>query len=208
MDSIPIVIISLDRVRERKHNIESQMKKTKYTLFKAVDGWNLSESQRSLKEKYVYQDSLGPGQVGCLLSHILIWKHIAQEHAPYTLILEDDFNMNETQISLLLPVLCRIPHFHIMYLGHCFEQPSGELVAVVSSYEIRKSWAPFCTRGYLITEEGVKILLRFLSRNQLGWPVDNLMKHLYEQKQLLSLSVFPPLVDVMSFNSSVVNKGG
>ena len=204
--SIPIVVISLERISERRENVKSQLRKTSYTLFDAVDGWNLTESQLELKRRYVYRGTLNPGQVGCLLSHILIWKRIARDHIPYTLILEDDFKMNETLMIPLLPRLCNIPSFQIMYVGHCFEKPTGDLVASIERYEIRKSRAPFCTRGYIITEKGVRILMEFLNKHQLGFPVDNLMKHLYEKRLLESLSVFPPLVDVMNFNSSVVQK--
>jgi collagen beta-1,O-galactosyltransferase len=100
-----IFIINLERDYERKQKLELQLQKeniTSYEFINAVDG------QNDDLQKYNFQvipDWIEPysskimtkGEIGCSLSHYLIWERIMKEEWNQVLILEDDV------------VLC--PHF-------------------------------------------------------------------------------------------------
>src|SRR5690606_1631962 len=65
-----------------------------FTLFRAIDARQLTPQQlaqhfdadRARREGY----SLSPGEVGCALSHVSIYREMVNEGIPYAVILEDD----------------------------------------------------------------------------------------------------------------------
>ncbi len=69
-----------------------------YTYFEAVDGKTLTDeilSQKGIKFMPGYEDPyhkrpMKMGEIGCFLSHFMIWQKMVEENLKEVLILEDD----------------------------------------------------------------------------------------------------------------------
>lgn len=62
-----------------------------FVRFDAVDGQNLN-SEQELYYRDPHRRQLGPGELGCLLSHIHIWRLIAAGGDDFGLVVEDDIH--------------------------------------------------------------------------------------------------------------------
>jgi len=98
---IPTIIINLKRSMDRKQQMIRKMKKANIaefaTFFEGVDGQLLATNPEKYRFKPMPQwrdphtnIPLRIGEVGCGLSHYLVWKYIVENKIPKTLILEDD----------------------------------------------------------------------------------------------------------------------
>lgn len=95
-DCIPCYVINLDAARERRAAMAGRLAElgVPFTLFRAIDGRQLTPEQRALhvdearagREGY----PLSPGEIGCALSHLSIYRKMANEGIPYAVVLEDD----------------------------------------------------------------------------------------------------------------------
>lgn len=98
---VPIFLINLDRRTDRLAFMEQQLSKQRlsFTRISAVNGYALSEQQKSQfdLEKFflLYRRKMVPGEMGCALSHCLIWQNIVANNIPFALILEDDVVLDE-----------------------------------------------------------------------------------------------------------------
>lgn len=99
-----IYVINLDRAPERLAYIDKTLTSMGlfYTRVSAVDGQLLSEKRRhemqKPSEKFYY---LGPGELGCFLSHRECWKSLAQSTDDYACILEDDVHLSNASAEVL-----------------------------------------------------------------------------------------------------------
>lgn len=203
--NVPIYVVSLERERERRENVKRQLKDLNYTIYNAVDGKNLNEVQHQLMVNYIVPHKLNPGQVGCFLSHLSLWKQIIETQTPCALILEDDINVI-SPLNLMLPKLCKVEGFDILYLGHYFEPSKGEFVQTVGKYAVHKSTRPYCTHAYMITYNGAKALVDYLNKHKASQPIDNLMLEAYQKGLVRSMSVYPTLVDQNGAESTINEK--
>jgi len=90
-------VISLKRAAQRRAHMSGQLDRMRmpFEFFDAVDGAALSEEQvRAVyDEERARQTFWGPlnrGEIGCALSHIGVWRVIAEQRVPCALVLEDD----------------------------------------------------------------------------------------------------------------------
>ena len=88
-------IINLKESTDRRQYMINEMKKTnlEYEFFDAVNGKNI----RNIDEIYLREESfkkirkiLTYGEIGCAMSHLLIYKKMIDENIEQALILEDD----------------------------------------------------------------------------------------------------------------------
>lgn len=90
---IETFVINLDRDADRMAFMERQLRAAglPFERESAVDGRSLSS-----EENHYYADSrrqlLGHGEIGCLLSHMKVWRRIAQANSA-ALVLEDDVHI-------------------------------------------------------------------------------------------------------------------
>ena len=91
-----VFIINLARSIDRRHSIAAQCDKLglEYEFFPAVDGSTLSESecaQNTQPLNYAFK----PGEIGCALSHLAIYKKMVAENIQNAFILEDDAQLSD-----------------------------------------------------------------------------------------------------------------
>jgi len=131
LTTAPVYIINLDRRPDRWNHIQRVVKQCGFNNVQrvsAVDGKKLNVSQfvtpRALdllrKPRVRHEDLGSAGAVGCYLSHVNVWKQIAESGVP-SIVLEDD--------AVITSVLSRYNIYHnisdvcngfdIVLLGYC-----------------------------------------------------------------------------------------
>lgn len=160
---IPIFVISLARVPERRASIENHLRRYGliYEIYDAVDGAQISEADRaSLQADNV---SFSPGVVGCYLSHIGVYKEVVRRGLDVALVLEDDARLN--------PAICgalrsgRIFRDYDYCLLDCddvseetpvYYDPDTRLSLTEGFPIYRTNVGPALLHAYLITREGAE----------------------------------------------------
>ena len=70
-------VISLPISLDRRRKIKKILKNKRYVFFDASLGTKLNPYENKIKNKLFYQNiKLSEGEIGCFLSHFLLWKHI------------------------------------------------------------------------------------------------------------------------------------
>lgn len=202
-NTVKIYVISLLRSPDRKKNVNKQLNGIEFNYFDAVDGKNLSDSQKELEKKYTETGTLNPGQVGCLLSHILLWEQIVKSQIKNTLILEDDITVAHPFIDTVNK-LTNINNYDIIYIGHCLQATKGEVVSNIDNINIHESISPLCTHAYLLSQTGASKLLEYFNNNRTNIPVDNVIVKMIDNKLLNSYSLYPTLIDQNGTPSTIM----
>jgi len=122
----------------------------------------------------IYNRRLTKGEIGCLASHVALWKKCVELNEPI-LILEDDVvfqsGYNEEKVKLLLAS----NNYNIVYLGY---NEMAEIKEDLGSYVI--PGFAYQTHAYGITPKGAEALLDSLSVYK-GIPVDELISRCFDQ---------------------------
>jgi len=93
-------VINLKEAIERRNSITSQLEKLglKYELFDAIRGSSLSEKELhekvDMQEVAKYPNWLTPNMLGCSLSHLGVYRRIAESGTDWHLVLEDDVELD------------------------------------------------------------------------------------------------------------------
>jgi glycosyl transferase family 25 len=103
---VKVFVINLERSTERRKHILDECKRhnLKPILFKAIDGYALSEKQLSEMVIDHKINGLSKGFIGCSLSHIGVYKRIVDENINLALILEDDAVLNDNISRVLTEI--------------------------------------------------------------------------------------------------------
>lgn len=96
-----IVVISLERAKERREKIKSQLSALNIdaVIMDAVDGQNLSDLEKTrkitLEGGYRQGEFFKPGEIACTMSHIKALQYAQFKNWPYLIVLEDDVVLAE-----------------------------------------------------------------------------------------------------------------
>jgi len=102
-----IHVINLKEAVERRKSITSQLKKLRlrYEIFEAVRGSSLSEKELAekvdMQEVAKYPNWLTPNMLGCSLSHLGVYKRIAESGTDWHLVLEDDVELDSNIVRFI-----------------------------------------------------------------------------------------------------------
>jgi len=109
----PILVINLNRSKERLKKVEDQLGKGSFIRIEGVDGrqWESGELDAhgrprwklGVKEEFKQQGILGkvkvaqltPCEIACALSHKKAWEYVIENNLERAVILEDDFTLTE-----------------------------------------------------------------------------------------------------------------
>ncbi|WP_374446884.1 glycosyltransferase family 25 protein [Providencia sp.] len=156
-----VFIINLKESSERRMKMQAQLDETKlkYEFINAVNGKDLSETE--LKEiVYDYPNCmLSKGEIGCALSHLLIYKKMANENIEQALILEDDATLPHN-IEAVISKTQRIDKL---------TKPNIYLLSCVDSYiknqkiddNVFKVYQAIRSHAYIINKKAAKRLISF-----------------------------------------------
>lgn len=191
---IPVWIINLKRDTERLQFMQEQMQRLgiDYRVIEAVDGRGLAVDEKAPYSKSIalrdFGRELTPGEIGCALTHIKIWKLILDEGIEEALILEDDVHIGMAMIEVLKH-RDRLPqdYQHINFSTNARQVPFGEFVTDIYRAS-RHSERPYLTSAYLLTQTGANKLLDLVS--PLYMPIDNFITI----TDIISYGIYPRVV--------------
>ena len=210
---LPIFVISLTRSIERRASITKQMKRLEleFEFIDAVDGKEITNDQLNkvdfdLARNFCGHD-LSINEVGCALSHILLYEQIVKESIDKCIILEDDIYINSSFKKIINDIL-KVDKSEILFLHHGKAKCWPLKNKLTDGYRLAKYIAPskkskrgiISTAGYVLTYSGAKKLL------SISYPVRMPADYLTGRLQLNGLSasgVEPSCLDVDLFPSTI-----
>lgn len=182
MNQIPIYIVSLKQDKERRSVLERSLKRNdlQYDVFNAVDGRHLTDSQSHLVSDEALNREMGmrPGEIGCAMSHALLYQKIKNSENEEAIILEDDAIISKNFVKLAKdPQKFRDLDADILIL---FNHPkSYKLKGSAEASELGRLQFKFWGRvmgnvGYCISHRGAQILAESALpvRKHADWPID------------------------------------
>ncbi|MDE1901939.1 MAG: glycosyltransferase family 25 protein [Alphaproteobacteria bacterium] len=94
-NDVSIYVINMKQATERRHHMQTLLNGLgyNYEFFEAVDGHKVTESDLS-DFRHIKNSSLFKGEIGCLLSHLGVWKTFLQSGLQYAIVLEDDLHFS------------------------------------------------------------------------------------------------------------------
>jgi GR25 family glycosyltransferase involved in LPS biosynthesis len=157
-------IIGLQRYAFRREYAAEKMKAIGFTNVECVDSFDgyhndIDAALRDINVAFI--DNLGPGHKGCSYSHIMIWKKMVEEGAPYRIFFEDDvLGHLDLPNGLGQKFWDATPHdFDILYLGNMMN-PGNPALADPNALVV--SVPTYCMHAYMLTLNGAKRLLRLI----------------------------------------------
>jgi GR25 family glycosyltransferase involved in LPS biosynthesis len=124
--------------------------------------------------------NMTPGMVGCFLSHLEIYKKMANSDKNYALIFEDDARMIRNIQSSSIDIIPTIipSDWDIVLLGYDISNPVHHKTIDFNNY--KKMHGFFGTHAYLITKEGAAKFLKLVKKpftNQIDYIMGDMCKN-------------------------------
>ena len=121
----PIYVISLARAAQRRADIVARLNTAgvEYEITEAIDykTLNMDEHKHRIREDVHikrYQVGIAPGTIGCVMSHMNLWRRIVTEQTPVALILEDDAIWDSAFFDVVSKVVSSEWDYDIVMLSH------------------------------------------------------------------------------------------
>jgi glycosyl transferase family 25 len=91
-DHPPLYVINLPRHAERRARMTLLLREQRLSpqFVEAVDGSRTCEKITAFWHANAQRRMLNPGEIGCMMSHIQVWRRIVGEDLPRAVVLEDD----------------------------------------------------------------------------------------------------------------------
>jgi len=206
-----IVVISLERAKERRERVKSQLDALKLdaVIMDAVDGQILLDSQKNkiIKNPFTgFRDGevFKPGEIGCLMSHIKAIKIAKENKWGDVLILEDDVILSEDFNKGIKILFGMIPSNweHIYLGGHIYfmAPPVFQPTVIPSSFKISGAYS------YFLKKNIFNKVLEEMSTLEL--PADDVFEKMIREQQMKSYIFFPFLTYPVTENSYIWNIRG
>ena len=208
----PIHVINLDRAGDRMAAISDHLDALglRFSRIAAVDGHAVpAEIRHKLTQGAPrYKRPLTPAEIGCTLSHLLVWDRIARGPAPVAIVLEDDARLRPGAGAQLAALAAMPVNWDMLKLCHSNRTAAG--AAGVSAILPRRM--PPCTIGYAITRAAAaQLVMRWVPFSR---PVDNQLTYWWEHGACVKIAV-PALggaaadhADTSAIAAGRVQKGG
>lgn len=163
---IPAFVINLPRSVDRldlvKRNI-ADAGFTDVTIFEALDGRDKKATADTLIMFGIpnIDQEVSTGQLGCMLSHFKVLKHVIDNNIPHATIFEDDVHFHPEWSKLHTQYLEKTPtDFDILFIGNGLDScRTIHSTHDINEITIEPAW---CTHAYVVTLEGAKKVLTSL----------------------------------------------
>lgn len=166
---VEIFVINLKSRLEKKNYMQQQLKNhnLNFNIFEAIDGNNISVHLLEKHNVYSHEKSiqhmkraLRKGEIGCALSHILIWYLFSQSQKPYYLIFEDDAILTNNFKTKLEQILNDIQYdnWDVLYLNeNCYKHFKHECNGKENTkLTIHPTRIGFGLYGYIINKKFIE----------------------------------------------------
>lgn len=182
-EQIPVIVISLPDAAARRRAVTDQLDRLglTYRVFDAVDGRRLSDEHRALVDPCWRQkrrgEALRPTEIGCALSHALVYRLVLEEEFDDCIVLEDDARLTPAFARLArrdidLPAGVDLVTLH--YYRNQFVQ-RGRHADLGDGFRVYRPFGRLLgTCAYYVTRRGATELFRagLPVWTQADWPVD------------------------------------
>jgi GR25 family glycosyltransferase involved in LPS biosynthesis len=179
-------VINLERRPDRLNKFLDKCPLKDVKVISAFDGQN--PEKESSDEKLLFsKNSMKPGEIGCFISHLRIYKKIVEKNYQYAFIMEDDAIFCPDFHTKFLKVISEMPDdTDILYIGGRFNPNFSMKLCVkvsdtivkhdMSSPRIRTSGSDVdrTTHAYIISNRMAKFFLdEFQTTNIIPSPIDS-----------------------------------
>ncbi len=160
-----VFVINLKDSLERRKSIDIQLNKLNldYEVVDAIDGRALSNEEIT-QHTHELNYACKPGEIGCSLSHLKVYRKILEHNIPCALILEDDVQLTDD-----LPlVLTELSHFiktnapSVTLLTHAHQYDAKIRHKILPQYELHVLIEASCSHGYVINASAAQNALDIL----------------------------------------------
>lgn len=184
----PVYVINLKDATERWRNVSAQLDRlgVDYERIEAVNGQLLTDDEIKYYRKpcnfFRWSYDLTPGEIGCHLSHLKIWRMIVDSGVSGAFVFEDDFQAND---NLLNAMEAAQTHATGKVMVKLFRNAMNTGVYdVIASFDggdlITVCWVPYWTLAYYITRDAAQELLLKREGKRLRRPVDDDLRYRWE----------------------------
>lgn len=171
-----VFVINLDRSKKRLINISNQLEKLgiPFERFPAVDGNGIINQEIYFNKKRFKLECLHdvvPGEVGCSLSHINIWRKIVDSKIPFALVLEDDVDLDKELPRFLSSQEFKKADFlKLDYDSNKYTGSQPKIIQSLGKEVVECDLAPYSAAGYIISKKAASIFLN--STKNMYYPID------------------------------------
>lgn len=202
-------IITLDK--NKIINKIEQYKELHPLVINGFNGFNLHKNINPYEIKYFNYDYMPHSVLGCAISHIKCWKRHTLLSNNYTLILEDDFFINNNallklqklfKINNLKKIIEILIHltptdFDILYLGYIGGSMITNYFKLTNNYLSYKNINEFIEipnislglHSYIVSTKGVIKLLNYIKTNKINFHIDYYIQKLASHNKLITYSL-------------------
>jgi glycosyl transferase family 25 len=139
-----------------------------HEFFSGIDGLVLSEGEYLA---HGGQSGLTRGEVGCWLSHLAVWRQVANEGLPCALVLEDDAQLDGDALPAIHQVASHPECFDVVRLSAIEKQVGIDVLNLdVGRRLVLPTKNPSGLAGYMVSARGVRRLTELGRRVEV--PVD------------------------------------
>ena len=177
-NELPLIFIISLVNSPRRSIIKNRLSKLglQFEFFDAIYGKDLSKEQLSQIDFQFYPQNfsgkkpLTLGEIGCAMSHIMLYEHIVKNNIREAIILEDDAIVSLYFEEIVTAALNKVSSKkEILFLDHGKAKVYPFMKRLPERYRLAKYRSPskkskrsiIRTTGYLITYEGAKKLLSY-----------------------------------------------
>jgi len=200
---VKIFVINLSHRDDRRQHIIKQLENYNYEIVQAVDGYKTDFEINGIRSFRRWIDPLlnrpmTPGETGCAISHLNVWKKIAELDEP-AIILEDDSVLNkEINFKAISSIL---NESDMVYLG--YKEMSNKQLKTVSAggVEVLVPVYPYHTNAYALTPQFAKYLISLNYENRVI-PLDEFFALINDLKEEDYLSDNSNIKDNLNFLKS------
>lgn len=201
------VVISDKNNIERRALVATELKKVQLEprFVDAVMGKHMTAEE--LKRSVLGGgDWLLPGEIGCALSHLKVYKSLLESPKNSVLILEDDIQFASTMTYSLLEELYTFVDEQQEPTVLCLYDNAAHLGKVIKSFDgfsLYEAVKVVCTHAYIINRAAAKKILAIQS--PLRWPMD-LFEYYYKLNCCRLYCVSPALITQKVVESTIGNR--
>ena len=207
-----IFFITLYRDKHRIKNVQNLINKYNIksvsNIIKAIDGKKIYNNKDLLSNYFNKRGlKLRPGEIGCALSHVMLWKYMLKLNLDYMIVFEDDVQFDKNTLQKLNKFLNNVPSdYDICQILH---HKNSKKIRNLKKYNMKnkyvmKGYSQSGTVGYVISKKGAKILLKYT--NEIDRPIDNLIR---KQLRYSRIKTYCPKNDIIympyKFKSTIKN---
>lgn len=167
-------VVSLKKEKERRKSVGKTLRELNidFVFFDAINPVEQINYQNYYNKELVvrvFGRELTNGELGCNISHHLIYRDILEKKIDYALILEDDALLNNDLKSFILSLLEKNIKWDVILLGYSkvnekeyktmnIQNPIGRFIFKYKNYRIGKVAKNYTvgTVGYLVSNLGAK----------------------------------------------------